>query len=203
MARKAVIEGGKKDELVKAALKLFLENGYENTSVRMILNEVQGEVGMFYHYFKSKEKIFDDAIRLFFQEYTRETSEILAGSENDIWQDLNSVLAHLEKTINKYNKLDNGQLHWSMKISLNQLTVKSLVPFAAARITQLRSDGRINPVFDISDQELASFLVFGIHGILHEKPFSQLNQDDMIQKKATIFHLVSSILGIEAKEGCQ
>jgi Bacterial regulatory proteins, tetR family. len=35
MARKAVLIGGKKDELIAAALKLFIANGYENTSVRV------------------------------------------------------------------------------------------------------------------------------------------------------------------------
>ena len=58
MARKPAAEGGKKEALITTALKLFMENGYENTSVRMILNEVGGEVGMFYHYFKSKDALF-------------------------------------------------------------------------------------------------------------------------------------------------
>lgn len=41
MARKAVVAGGKRDELVDAALKLFLERGYEATSVRAVLEAVQ------------------------------------------------------------------------------------------------------------------------------------------------------------------
>ena len=52
MARKAVLTGGKRDEIIDIAMKLFFENGYEATSVRMIMNEVGGEIGMFYHYFK-------------------------------------------------------------------------------------------------------------------------------------------------------
>ena len=49
MARKAVLEGGKRDEIIMTAMKLFFEHGYEATSVRMIMNEVGGEIGMFYH----------------------------------------------------------------------------------------------------------------------------------------------------------
>ena len=55
MARKAVLQGGKRDEIIKVATKQFFENGYEETSIRSILNDVGGEVGMFYHYFKSKD----------------------------------------------------------------------------------------------------------------------------------------------------
>ena len=51
MARKALLTGGKRDEIIYAAMELFFENGYEATSVRMILDKVNGEVCMFYHYF--------------------------------------------------------------------------------------------------------------------------------------------------------
>ena len=40
MARKAVLEGGKRDEIIDAATELFFENGYEATSVRMIMDKV-------------------------------------------------------------------------------------------------------------------------------------------------------------------
>ena len=61
MARKAVLEGGKREEIITAAEQLFFTEGFEKTSVRMILEKVGGEVGMFYHYFKSKEELFDVA----------------------------------------------------------------------------------------------------------------------------------------------
>ena len=63
MARKAILEGGKRDEILDKAILLFTQNGYEGTSVRMILQEVGGEIGMFYHYFSSKEELFDCAMK--------------------------------------------------------------------------------------------------------------------------------------------
>jgi len=74
MARKAVLEGGKKDEILNVALELFLKNGYENTSIRMILERVGGEVGMFYHYFDSKQEVFDKA----FQHFMKKQGELEA-----------------------------------------------------------------------------------------------------------------------------
>lgn len=40
MARKAVLESRKRDEILDKAIFLFTQNGYEGTSVKMILKEV-------------------------------------------------------------------------------------------------------------------------------------------------------------------
>lgn len=46
--------------ILDAALKLFIEKGYENTSIQDILNHLGGlSKGAIYHHFKSKEEIFE------------------------------------------------------------------------------------------------------------------------------------------------
>jgi len=50
----------RKDELLDVAEKLFIEKGYENTSVKDIYSEVNGSFGMFYHHFKSKEEVLEE-----------------------------------------------------------------------------------------------------------------------------------------------
>jgi len=65
------------------------------------------------------------------------------------------------------------------------------------KIIELKKEGTINPIFQGTDSELASFLLFGIHGILHEKPFSELDSIEMEQKKAAIMKLIITILGIK------
>ncbi len=59
MPGKTVMQGGKRDEIIDAALKLFFERGYEATTVRMIQRAVGSEVGLFYYYFKNKDDLFD------------------------------------------------------------------------------------------------------------------------------------------------
>lgn len=45
--------------IIDEALKLFIEKGYENTSIQDILNNLGGlSKGAIYHHFKSKEEIF-------------------------------------------------------------------------------------------------------------------------------------------------
>ena len=43
MARKAILESGKRDEIIAAATQLFFTEGFEGTSVRKILGMVGGE----------------------------------------------------------------------------------------------------------------------------------------------------------------
>lgn len=65
MARKSALEGGKREEILDSAIQLFLKYGYEIISVSMILNTVNGEVGMFYHYFSSKQELFYKSLEHF------------------------------------------------------------------------------------------------------------------------------------------
>ncbi|UCD56344.1 MAG: TetR/AcrR family transcriptional regulator, partial [Candidatus Hydrogenedentota bacterium] len=47
----------RKKELVDTAERLFLEKGYDRTTVNDIVNEINVAKGTFYHYFKSKTEI--------------------------------------------------------------------------------------------------------------------------------------------------
>lgn len=56
-------------KILDASLKLFLEKGYENTTVLDIIGELGGLTrGAFYHHFKSKEEVFDALCEKLFYE---------------------------------------------------------------------------------------------------------------------------------------
>ena len=45
--------------ILDAALKLFIENGYEQTTILDIVDKMGGLTrGAFYHHFKTKEEVF-------------------------------------------------------------------------------------------------------------------------------------------------
>ncbi len=76
--------------ILDAALKLFLENGYEQTTILDIVNEMGGLTrGAFYHHFKSKEEVLEAlSDKLFFHnnpfEQVKEQNE-LNGLEKIRW----------------------------------------------------------------------------------------------------------------------
>lgn len=48
------------EKILRAAQKLFLEKGYDNTTIQDIVDELNGLTkGAVYHHFKSKEDIMD------------------------------------------------------------------------------------------------------------------------------------------------
>lgn len=79
------------NRILEVSLRLFMEKGYESTSIQDILNELGGLTkGAIYHHFKSKEDIF------------------LAVTEN-IYKQTDARLAIIrdDKTLNGLQKLQN------------------------------------------------------------------------------------------------
>ena len=52
-----------KNRICKSALKLFSENGYFQTSIADIALKSNISKGLFYHYYKSKEEIFNEIVK--------------------------------------------------------------------------------------------------------------------------------------------
>lgn len=53
---------GTKERIIRTALRIFLEKGYERTSMRAISTEAGVTKGGIYHYFESKEHLFREAL---------------------------------------------------------------------------------------------------------------------------------------------
>ena len=171
MARKAVLEGGKRDEFLDKAIFLFAQNGYEGTSVRMILNEVGGEIGMFYHYFSSKEELFDCAMKRFMQQQGVLFSKLLENDNIGTPKErLQALLKTYDESMSKFRALTNGTLHWSMKCTLHDLTVETMIPAVKSILNELCTDS----ANDIEIDFLAQYILKGISGILHEENFAVL-----------------------------
>lgn len=62
MARTVKHPEERKKELLETAMKLFAENGYDNVSVRSVAREAHVAPGLAYHYFDSKQTMFEQAI---------------------------------------------------------------------------------------------------------------------------------------------
>jgi len=181
MARKAILEGGKRDEILKAALKLFLANGYEGTSVRMILEQVGGEIGMFYHYFSSKQELFDKAFELFMKMQGEWFSSLMSQESDTITprMRLEQLWECYANGMNDFAKLSGGDtIHWSVLYAIHDLTIKAMLPsFRTMIIHIFQTAGKDN----YSESEwLAPFVLSGISGLLHDKSFAALTKDKQI-----------------------
>lgn len=59
-----------KGKIVRAAWKLFYEQGYENTTIEDILTESHTSKGSFYHYFEGKDSLLGSLSMVFDEKYS-------------------------------------------------------------------------------------------------------------------------------------
>lgn len=63
------IADDRKQEIMRTAMQLFTENGYDKTSLRDIAKEAGIALGLCYHYFDSKQKLFEAAMDQYVEDY--------------------------------------------------------------------------------------------------------------------------------------
>lgn len=183
MARKPVLTGGKRDEIIDTATKLFFENGYEATSVRMIMNEVGGEIGMFYHYFKSKDMLFDQVVERFFKNYREKFEAMLAVCETK--EDfINTFLPMYEKSMEEFGQI-RGAVHWTVQTAMHEGTLSELKPV----IKQLIEKWGVKT--DTPADILAGQLLYGISATIHSEEFEKMSAE---KKKKCITNFINRII---------
>ena len=183
MARKKVLEGGKRDEIIGTAMKLFFEHGYEATSVRMIMHEVGGEIGMFYHYFKSKDLLFDVVVERFFQNYRERFGEMLSGcsTREDF---VNTFLPMYENYMKEFGQI-RGKVHWTVQAAMHDGTLELLRPLIS---TKIDSWGKKSCE---SADILAGQLLYGLSATIHSPVFEKMKTPE---KKRCIIDYVGKVL---------
>ena len=173
MARKPVLEGGKRDEIIDAATQLFFAEGFESTSVRKILGRVGGEVGMFYHYFASKEELFDVVVDRFFRQYAAEF-EAMAGDVRSPEELVDAFLPSFAAAMEKYRRVASG-MHWTIRFALHERTVLSLIPAAEDLLRRCGYHGAYP--LDIA----AAKTVAAVSAAIHSESFQSMDETERKQ----------------------
>ncbi|MBO4414891.1 MAG: TetR/AcrR family transcriptional regulator [Lachnospiraceae bacterium] len=182
MARKPVLTGGKRDEIIKEAMKLFFENGYEATSVRTIMDRVGGEIGMFYHYFKSKEELFDKVTESFFKGYEERFGALVRGSRSPE-ELVDTFLPLHSESMDSFGKI-KGNMHWTIQYAMHLKTIMALKPVVTELITQW------GVKHDASADMLAGQLLYGISATIHSDDFEKMSDRE---KRETVISFVRKI----------
>ncbi len=87
----------RREKIILAGLKVFCEKGYEGTTVDDITKKANCSHGLFYHYFKSKKELFNEAVNLRGK-----------NSKGDLAKKLESIDDYREKLKYVINKLLNN-----------------------------------------------------------------------------------------------
>lgn len=202
LSRKKVLIGGKREEIIEVALRLFMEFGFEQTSIRMIIQEAGGEIGMFYHYFKSKHEVFDVAVQHYLNKYVESYKQIAEDDSETVTQQLASMSALLKKAGTEYALLlKEHSMHWTIQHALHDRTVKSLEPYMAMILQRGINEGVAENVLGLPMDTLAACMIHGIEGILHVHDGQELTEDAMNRTESEVYRFVEHMLRISMKKG--
>ncbi len=159
-----------RDKIVTAAYACFMEKGYEQASVRMILEKAGVTTGSFYHFFPSKEKLFEAVVDAFLTDYASTFESICQDHELPVTQRYELLFSELAKRMREYyGQLGGEHLHWSIAYSLHEKTMASLLPSVEALLTDAIHTGAVKSRMEIDTRTLSMLLLRGVEAILHSK----------------------------------
>lgn len=166
--------GETREVILKAAAKIFLENGFEKTSVKMILDEAGIVTGSFYHFFSSKEALFEAVVEEFLKGYTMRVSAILEDDTLGIEQIMDLFFREFVNSAGTYiHELQADRLHWTVTCALHDRTIESMVEPMTHAITRLLADGSVKSMLDVNAETLARIMIKGSEAVIHSQKIDE------------------------------
>lgn len=157
---------GKKTEIISAALKLFLESGYEGTSIRMIAADAGCEVGLCYYYFKNKDELFSRAMELFFEHYQKDADRIVQRGWRDPFNMMRRFWYWLLEQEQDFRDRYEDRIHWTVHWAIREQTLILLEPRVERMIEILQHYGA---KLELDKRITTMYLAHGVGSmILHD-----------------------------------
>lgn len=154
----------RKQEIVKAALELFTEKGYENTTIQDIAEYMNVSQGLCYRYFKSKQEIFVAASDYYAMQSTESMNKPFHDNAGAI-EKLNTVIGNLFAFALKNSEFEAT---YSKERSINAERIQKLALHIADTVIPIVEQGNEEGVFHCEDiPNTIKLLSFGIINLIH------------------------------------
>jgi len=165
---------GKKEEIVKTAIKLFADQGFDATTTLQISRETGITEPLVFYYFKNKEDLFSHILESTFHEYLLRLKKLESSTESEFQKIENLISLHFkiaeempEETyilISTCPSKLRDEAHVCAKNVENQR--KLLIHFLEKSLKAGMASGEFNQV---PVQETANLLIAMINGLLRQR----------------------------------
>ena len=170
----------RKQELIDTAERLFLEKGYEQTTVADIVREIEVAQGTFYYYFSSKEEILEAIIEKDITALEENVRQIMSREDANAAIKLNAVVNSIigisasgREIMDYLHEESNAVMHEKME----RHTIERLVPL----MTRVVAEGTRAGIFDVQyPTETAEFLLAALVYFFHHP---EIFKDPMRREK--------------------
>lgn len=153
-------------EIMNKAIELFLDKGYDKTSVNSIVEELKIAKGTFYHYFKSKEEILYEIIDESVEEYSERIKKdlnVLSGAGNKMQFILKKLLMPSDLSDQLIVSIEDDE-----NAMMHQILEKKFYKKFHPILVEIIKEGTKEGIFDITyPVEITEILLMGGRSFMH------------------------------------
>ena len=152
----------RKQELLKIAYRMFIQKGYEETSIDEIIAEAHIAKGTYYYYFPSKEATLEEVINMMINDEVERAKAVLSA-QIPIPQKLVGVIVSLRPEQDESNIANalNQKENIIMHEKINRRIVDEAVPILAEVVSEGIAQGMFT--CDHIEERVRMILIMGQH----------------------------------------
>lgn len=203
MVKASIKHNSKKSELIEIAEKLFLEKGFEETSVEDILKTSGLSKGGFYHYFKSKEEVLGESINNFAENLLKEVEPIIEDQRLNALEKLNLFM---EKKIAS-QKQKREIIEYLVMLMKSEFTLHKYCIVIGQKyvepLVKIIEQGVKEGIFNVEfPRETADILLRAVTSLPQSVFFNEYMEDKSksLKYKASMEAIMARALGIDSKD---
>jgi len=189
----------KKEQILDVSLSLFLEKGYDNTSISDILSNLNIARGTLYYHFESKEAIMDEIIERSIKSVIEEAKGIVFREGLPVHEKMFTLfsstsmrrLSGRELMIDYLNQPQNALLHEK----INRSFIQKIVPILGDIIKEGVEEGTFINAYPYESAEMILVMIIGFMDVYYEK----MDENDIKHRTESLLYNMERILGV--KEG--
>lgn len=189
----------KKEQILDKALHLFLEKGFDKTSISDILDSLNIARGTLYYHFESKEAIMDAIIARQAQKVIQKVEKIVDDQSLPVYDKLFALFAAMnfsdlnggQQMIDYLNQPQNALFHEKN----NQMIVEKISPLLAQVIEEGIQKTNFENPFPLYTAEMILILIIGFL----DNRLADLSQEELLERMDSLLHNIERLLG--APEG--
>ncbi|WP_111937177.1 TetR/AcrR family transcriptional regulator [Clostridium paraputrificum] len=192
-----VIKNGeeRKHEILDIAKELFIEKGYENTSIVNILEKVGIAKGTLYYYFTSKEEILDAIIDRISEKIFYKAQEISKDPSLSVQEKILGVVMSLNIEDDKEKKLVNN-IHNPQNLLMHKKQFDSIIDNVVPILTKVICEGIEKGIFN-TDYPLETVEMILIYTQTVFDSNNNLSMEETLRKISAFIVNLERLLGAE------
>ncbi|MEA1907201.1 MAG: TetR/AcrR family transcriptional regulator [Euryarchaeota archaeon] len=189
----------RRSELIDTAEELFLENGYEETTISEIVRNAGVAQGTFYHYFKSKDEVLSAITDRWIEEIRAGMEDIASRDGSDAIEKIigffkffSSIGRSGQGLVEYVHEERNAHLH----VKFEKRVPRIIIPLFSRMIEEGVDEG----FFNVRYPEMAALAIIETAGAIshiHETYRLEDKTEKMKEITDTTFDFIERILGAE------